>query len=343
MNGALGSAPGPVRTAHGPGAGRAEITAEILDAARGYLATDGAPALSLRAIARDLGMASSALYRYFKSRDELLTRLIIDAYDSLGAAAEVREATIDRNDLAGRFTAICEAVRAWALAHPNEYALIYGSPVPGYVAPADTVQPATRVTALLLRIIVDAATAGRAPAEDAKPSGGDRPGPDPLPPASRGPRPARPARPHGVDEPVRRRLVRALRPAARGRGGGPRRPRRLLRRVRPPLDPVHRHLTPPHPPRRFPAASASSDCRGSPEASTAEPGSASPSVSAMIAMVEAVPIVLHAPSPWPRQLSSLAQDASSSAPLRRESYSRHKAVRCPAANRRTAQAPGTRR
>ena len=141
---------------------RAEITGEILDAARGYLATDGAPALSLRAIARDLGMASSALYRYFKSRDELLTRLIIDAYDSLGAAAEVREATIDRNDLAGRFTAICEAVRAWALAHPNEYALIYGSPVPGYVAPADTVPPATRVTALLLRIIVDAATAGQA-------------------------------------------------------------------------------------------------------------------------------------------------------------------------------------
>ena len=142
---------------------RAEITAEILDTARGYLATDGAPALSLRAIARDLGMASSALYRYFKSRDELLTRLIIDAYDSLGAAAEVSESAIDRNDLAGRFTAICVAVRAWALAHPNEYALIYGSPVPGYVAPADTVPPATRVTALLLRIIVDAATAGRVP------------------------------------------------------------------------------------------------------------------------------------------------------------------------------------
>ena len=145
---------------------RAEITAEILDAARGYLATDGAPALSLRAIARDLGMASSALYRYFRSRDELLTRLIIDAYDSLGAVAEAREAAIDRNDLAGRFTAVCAAVRAWALAHPNEYALIYGSPVPGYIAPADTVQPATRVTALLLRIIVDATTAGRPPAAD---------------------------------------------------------------------------------------------------------------------------------------------------------------------------------
>ena len=145
---------------------RAEITAEILDAARGYLATDGAPALSLRAIARDLGVASSAIYRYFTSRDELLTRLIIDAYDSLGASAEVREATIDRNDLAARFTAICDAVRAWALAHPNEYALIYGSPVPGYAAPADTVQPASRVTTLLLTIVVEAAAAGRIPAAD---------------------------------------------------------------------------------------------------------------------------------------------------------------------------------
>jgi AcrR family transcriptional regulator len=136
---------------------RAEITAEILDAARGYLATDGAPALSLRAIARDLGMASSALYRYFSSRDQLLTRLIIDAYDSLGAAAEAAEAAVDRHDLAGRFAATCVAVRDWALAHPNEYALIYGSPVPGYVAPADTVRPASRVTTLLLRIIVEAA------------------------------------------------------------------------------------------------------------------------------------------------------------------------------------------
>jgi len=145
---------------------RAEITREILDAARGHLATDGAPALSLRAIARDLGMASSALYRYFKSRDELLTRLIVDAYDSLGAAAEAAEAPVGRNDLPARFTAICHAVRAWALTHPNEYALIYGSPVPGYVAPPDTVAPATRVTTLLVRIIIDATAQGRVPAAD---------------------------------------------------------------------------------------------------------------------------------------------------------------------------------
>ena len=146
---------------------RVEITREILDSARGYLATDGAPALSLRAIARDLGMASSALYRYFKSRDELLTRLIIDAYDSLGAAAEASEAAVDRSDLAGRFIAICHAVRTWALAHPNEYALIYGSPVPGYVAPPDTVAPASRVTTRLMWIIIDATAAGRIPAADA--------------------------------------------------------------------------------------------------------------------------------------------------------------------------------
>lgn len=139
---------------------RAEITGEILAAARRHLATDGASALSLRAIARDLGMASSAVYRYVASRDELLTRLIIDAYDSLGAAAEAAESLVARDDLGGRWSAVCRAVRGWALAHPNEYALIYGSPVPGYVAPPDTVAPASRVANLLVRILVDATVSG---------------------------------------------------------------------------------------------------------------------------------------------------------------------------------------
>jgi AcrR family transcriptional regulator len=139
---------------------RAEITGEILAAARRHLATDGAPALSLRAIARDLGMASSAVYRYVASRDELLTRLIIDAYDSLGAAAEAAEITVARDDLAARWSAVCQAVRGWALAHPNEYALIYGSPVPGYVAPPDTIAPASRVANLLVRILVEATVGG---------------------------------------------------------------------------------------------------------------------------------------------------------------------------------------
>jgi len=136
---------------------RAEITREILEAGRRHLATDGAAALSLRAIARELGMASSAVYRYVASRDVLLTRLIIDAYDSLGAAAEAASEAAGPADLAGRWSALCLAVRAWALANPNEWALIYGSPVPGYAAPAETVGPASRVSALLVQILADAA------------------------------------------------------------------------------------------------------------------------------------------------------------------------------------------
>ena len=75
---------------------RAELTREIVEAARRQLATDGAAGLSLRAVARELGMASSAVYRYFASRDELLTALIVDAYDAIGAAAEEAEAAVPR-------------------------------------------------------------------------------------------------------------------------------------------------------------------------------------------------------------------------------------------------------
>jgi AcrR family transcriptional regulator len=140
---------------------RAALTAEITDLARDQLATVGAAGLSLRAIARELGMASSALYRYFPSRDELLTRLIIDGYDALGAAAEAADdpAAAPRD----RWLATCRAVRHWALAHPHEYALLYGSPVPGYRAPQDTVPAATRVGAVLGRVLGDAARAGALP------------------------------------------------------------------------------------------------------------------------------------------------------------------------------------
>jgi AcrR family transcriptional regulator len=139
---------------------RAEITDEIKAAARRHLAADGAN-LSLRAVARELGMASSAIYRYFASRDQLLTALIIDAYDAMASAAE---AAAGRADLPGRWLAACHAVRAWALANPHEYALIYGSPVPGYHAPQDTVAPATRVPLLIGAILREAAAAGAAPA-----------------------------------------------------------------------------------------------------------------------------------------------------------------------------------
>src|SRR3954462_15401697 len=111
---------------------RAELIGEITEVARRHRARDGAAGLSLRAVAREMGMVSSAIYRYFASRDELLTALIVDAYDALGAAVERAEAAVDRADLLGRWLAACRAVREWALENPHEYALIYGSPVPGY-------------------------------------------------------------------------------------------------------------------------------------------------------------------------------------------------------------------
>src|SRR4051812_16139095 len=136
---------------------RAEMTDEIKTVARRHLAADGAN-LSLRAVARDLGMASSAVYRYFASRDELLTALIIDAYDAVGAAAE--RATEGVTGHTDRLVAVGLAVREWALAEPYQWALIYGSPVPGYQAPPDTVGPATRVIMMIVSVVRDAFEAG---------------------------------------------------------------------------------------------------------------------------------------------------------------------------------------
>lgn len=142
---------------------RAELTAEILSTARAQLIDVGASELSLRAVARELGMASSAVYRYFASRDELLTALIIDAYDRIGEAVETAASTGKPRDFAGRWLTIGRAVRSWALANPQEYALIYGSPVPGYAAPDDTIGPATRIPAVMLKLLADIDAADRAP------------------------------------------------------------------------------------------------------------------------------------------------------------------------------------
>ena len=139
---------------------RAEMIDEIKEAARRQLAAEGAN-LSLRAIARELGVVSSALYRYFASRDELLTALIIDAYDAIGEAGERADAAVaDRDDLIGRWIAVTHAWRDWALAHPAEYALIHGSPVPGYAAPADTIAPANRRFLVVAAIVVDGSRSG---------------------------------------------------------------------------------------------------------------------------------------------------------------------------------------
>lgn len=149
---------------------RQEITAEILSAARARLASGGPTELSLRAVARDVGMVSSAVYRYFPSRDELLTALLVGAYDELGAAAEAADDQVaDRDDVRARWMAVCRGVRAWALAHPHDYALLYGTPVIGYAAPQDTVAPAIRVVARLVGVVADAHRLGaREPAAPAQ-------------------------------------------------------------------------------------------------------------------------------------------------------------------------------
>jgi AcrR family transcriptional regulator len=140
---------------------RAELTREIKDEARRQLAGVGADGLSLRAVARELGMVSSALYRYFPSRDDLLTALIVDAYEALATAAE----SADRpgEEPRRRLRAVCTAVRAWARANPHEYALIYGSPVPGYSAPRITVESAARIPLALLQIVRAGWAAGALP------------------------------------------------------------------------------------------------------------------------------------------------------------------------------------
>lgn len=138
---------------------RASTTADIKAEASRQLAATGAAGLSLRAVARELGMVSSAVYRYFATRDELLTALIVDAYNELGEVAETCVAN-SRWSSRRRWVETAVAIRAWGMAHPHEWALLYGSPVPGYAAPETTVDPGTRVSRALLTIVADASRAG---------------------------------------------------------------------------------------------------------------------------------------------------------------------------------------
>jgi AcrR family transcriptional regulator len=135
---------------------RIELTRAILASARAQLAEVGPGELSVRQIARDLGMASSAVYRYFPSRDHLITALLVQCYDESGAAVEAAEAAVSRDDLYRRWVATARALRDWAVANRQEYALLYGSPVPGYAAPQDTIGPAARVPQVFLGLIADA-------------------------------------------------------------------------------------------------------------------------------------------------------------------------------------------
>ncbi|MGC0249316.1 TetR/AcrR family transcriptional regulator [Pseudactinotalea sp. Z1748] len=143
---------------------RADAISRIKELALAQLADSGPASLSLRAIARELGIVSSALYRYFPSRDALLTALIVDAYQDL--ATTLDHAARDHRP-AQRWMQICMALRRWAHEEPHRFALIYGTPVPGYAAPAETIEPATQVMAQFLQV---AATATGPVPDDEPPS-----------------------------------------------------------------------------------------------------------------------------------------------------------------------------
>ena len=146
---------------------RAGTIQEIKSLAHRQLAEQGHGALSLRAIARAMGIAPSALYRYFRSSGDLISALCIDAYDSLTAALVAARDTQPDGDHVGRWLAICHAYRDWSLRNPSEFALIFGTPVPGYQTNAEVVGAAGRLTSVALdefaaAVEVGAAEPGRA-------------------------------------------------------------------------------------------------------------------------------------------------------------------------------------
>jgi AcrR family transcriptional regulator len=127
---------------------RRQVRTEVQQLAWAQIAEAGASALSLKAIAKQMGVTAPALYRYFASRDDLLTELILSAYRDL---AELVETTVETTDAAPvRLTAMARALRDWALANPHRYLLIYGTPVPGYAAPAEATELAARTFAPIL-------------------------------------------------------------------------------------------------------------------------------------------------------------------------------------------------
>jgi AcrR family transcriptional regulator len=133
---------------------RTQVRAEIKEHAWRQIATAGASALSLNAIAKQMGMTGPALYRYFASRDDLITELVTDAYRSLADAFHAASAGTQGAD----FADLGHALRAWALEDPHRYLLIYGTPVPGYHAPADVTLIAAEIMTMLLDACVPVAT-----------------------------------------------------------------------------------------------------------------------------------------------------------------------------------------
>ena len=136
---------------------REQVREEIKEHAWAQVATAGAAALSLNAIAKQMGVSGPALYRYYGSRDELITELVTDAYRDLADTCQA--AASGHRTPAVTLTAVAGALRQWALTTPHRYLLIYGTPVPGYLAPPET----TVLAASIMTLLLDAFAAGDLP------------------------------------------------------------------------------------------------------------------------------------------------------------------------------------
>jgi len=142
---------------------RLATIAEIKAIARRQLAEHGTGAVNLRAIAREMGTAPSALYRYFASHDELISALCADAYDAVADAMAAARDAVPAGEHARRWRAVCDAYRRWSLDNPADFALIFGTPVPGYRAPGPATGPAaSRFIAVPLDVFAAAVAAGAA-------------------------------------------------------------------------------------------------------------------------------------------------------------------------------------
>jgi AcrR family transcriptional regulator len=137
---------------------RAAVLEEIRSVAWQQIGETGAAALSLRAIAREMGMTAPGLYRYYKDRDALVTALLIDAFTAFTAALEAGRDAYAPDDHAGRFRAMCKAYFRWAAQNPQRYELMFGTPIPGYLF-AEELGPAAQRSFLVLQTVLGEAEA----------------------------------------------------------------------------------------------------------------------------------------------------------------------------------------
>ena len=121
-----------------------EMIVRIKAAARQQMAQYGTAGLSLRGIARELGITAPAIYNYFPRLEDLITALIVDAFTALADAIDAAESVVESETCWSKILASCLAYREWAIAHPMDFQLIYGNPIPGYVAPAEVTVPLAR-------------------------------------------------------------------------------------------------------------------------------------------------------------------------------------------------------